>query len=132
MVVDSSALVAILLGEPECDALALALAGAEIPVICAANWLEAMMVISARLGRPGLQALGELLDAAEVQTEPADAELAQTALDTWQRFGKGRHPAGLNFGDCFAYALTSRRGDVLLFKGHDFSQTDIRRVPDQP
>lgn len=132
MVVDSSALVAILLGEPECDALALALAGAEMPVICAPNWLEAMMVILARLGRPGVQALGELLDAAEVQVEPADAELVQTAFDAWQRFGKGRHPAGLNFGDCFAYALTSRRGDVLLFKGHDFSQTDIRRAPDQP
>ena len=61
MVVDRSALVAILLGEPEGDALALALAGAEMPVICAPNWLEAMMVISARLGRPGVQALGELL-----------------------------------------------------------------------
>ena len=79
-----------------------------------------------------MQALGELLDAAEVQVEPADAELVQTAFDAWQGLGKGRHPAGLNFGDCFAYALTSRRGDVLLFKGHDFSQTDIRRAPDQP
>ena len=80
-----------------------------------------------------MQALGELLDAAEVQVEPADAELVQTAFDAWQRFGKGRHPAGLNFGDGFAYALTSRRGDdVLLFKGDDFSQTDIRRAPDQP
>ncbi len=125
MVVDSSALVAILLGEPDGDALSRALAGAEMPVICAPNWLEAMMVISARLGLPGVQALGELLEAAEVQVEPADAELAQTAFDTWQRFGKARHPAGLNFGDCFAYALASRRGDVLLFKGHDFSQTDV-------
>ncbi len=103
-----------------------------MPVICAPNWLEAMMVISARLGRPGVQALGELLDAAEVRIEPADADLVQTAFDAWQRFGKGRHPAGLNFGDCFACALTSRRGDVLLCKGRDFSQTDIRRAPDQP
>ena len=118
MVVDSSALVAILLGEPECDALALALAGAEMPVICAANWLETMMVISARLGRPGVQALGELLDATEVQVEPADAELVRTAFQAWQRFGKGRHPAGLHFGDCLPYALNSRRGDVLLFNGH--------------
>ena len=82
MVVDCLALVAILLGEPECDALALALAGAEMTVICAPNWLEAMMVISARLGRPGVQALGELLDAAEVQIEPADADLVQTAFDS--------------------------------------------------
>ena len=90
------------------------------------------MVISARLGRPGVQALGELLDAAEVRIEPADADLVHTAFDAWQRFGKGRDPAGLNFGDCFAYALTSRRGDVLLFKGDDFSQTDIRRALDRP
>ena len=117
MVVDSSALIAILLGEPEGEALAVALAGADMPVICAPNWLEAMMVTSARLGHPGVQALSDLLDAAEVQVEPADAELVQTAFDAWQRFGKGRHPAGLNFGDCFACALASRRGDVLLFKG---------------
>jgi len=116
MVVDSSALIAILLGEPEGEALAAALTGAEMPVICAPNWLEAMMLISARLGHPGVQALSDLLDAAEVQVEPADAELVQTAFDAWQRFGKGRHPAGLNFGDCFACTLASRRGDVLLFK----------------
>ena len=117
MVVDRSALIAILLGEPEGDALAVALAGADMPVICAPNWLVAMMVISARPGHPGVQALSDLLDAAEVQVEPADAELVQTAFDAWQRFGKGRHPAGLNFGDCFACALASRRGDELLFKG---------------
>ena len=128
MVVDSSALVAILLGEPGCDALAVKLSGAQRPVICAANWLEAMMVISARVGASGVQALDELLDAAEVQVAPADADLVQTAFEAWQRFGKGRHPAGLNFGDCFAYALAMRRGDVLLFKGNDFSQTDVRQA----
>lgn len=128
MVIDSSALVAILLGEPGCDALAIKLSGAHRPVICAANWLEAMMVISARLGPPGVQALGELLDAAAVQVVPADAELTQTAFDAWLRFGKGQHPAGLNFGDCFAYALARRRGDVLLFKGKDFSQTDVQQA----
>lgn len=125
MVVDSSALVAILLGEAGCDALAATLASAQGPVICAPNWLEAMMVISARLGRPGVLALGELLDAAEVQVEPADAGLVQQAFDAWLRFGKGRHPAGLNFGDCFAYALTVLRAEPLLFKGNDFSQTDV-------
>ncbi len=128
MVVDSSALVAILLGEAESDALALALAGAEMPVICAPNWLEAMMVIATRLGGAGVKALGELLEAAEVQVEPADVELAQTAFEAWRRFGKGHHPAALNFGDCFAYALASRRGDALLFKGDDFLQTDIIRA----
>ena len=128
MVIDSSAPVAILLGEAECDALAVALAGAQAPVICAPNWLEAIMVISARLGRVGVQALSELLGAADVQVEPADAELVQTAFDAWLHFGKGRHPAGLNFGDCFAYALATRRGEVLLFKGNDCSQTDVMRV----
>lgn len=128
MVIDSSALVAILLGEPGCDALAIRLSGARGPAICAANWLEAMIVISARLGPPGVQALGELLDAAAVQVVPADAQLVQIAFDAWQRFGKGQHPAGLNFGDCFAYALAVRRGDALLFKGQDFSQTDVLRA----
>jgi ribonuclease VapC len=89
MVVDSSALIAILLGEPEGDALAVALAGAEMPVICAPNWLEAMMVISARLGRPGVQALSDLLDAAEVQVEPADAELVQTPSTPGNASAKG-------------------------------------------
>ena len=128
MVVDSSALVAILLGEPEGDALAVALAAAEMPVICAPNWLEAMMVTTVRLGRPGVLALAELLDAASVRIEPADAGLAETAFDAWLRFGKGRHRAGLNFGDCFAYALAIRRGEALLFKGDDFAHTDVRRV----
>jgi ribonuclease VapC len=128
MVVDSSALVAILLGEPGCDTLSIKLSGAHRPVMCAANWLEAMMVISARLGPPGVPALRDLLDAAEVLIAPADAELAQTAFDAWQRFGKGQHLAGLNFGDCFAYALATRRGEALLFKGNDFSQTDVQQA----
>ncbi len=128
MVVDSSALIAILLGEPGGDVLAGKLSGAQRPALCAANWLEAMMVVSARLGPSGVQVLEELLDAAEMQIEPADADLVQTAFEAWQRFGKGRHPAGLNFGDCFAYALAIRRGDALLFKGNDFSQTDVRQA----
>ena len=88
MVVDSSALVAILLGEPESDALAVALAAAEMPVICAPNWLEAMMVTTARLGRPGVLGLADLLDVAGVQIEPADAGLAETAFDACCDSGK--------------------------------------------
>jgi ribonuclease VapC len=125
MVVDSSALVAILLGEPGADALAVTLAGARQPVISAPNWLEAMIVIHTRLGQAGVAALTHLLDAAAVQVEPVDAALAATAFDAWRRFGKGRHPASLNFGDCFAYALASTLGVPLLFKGRDFAQTDI-------
>ena len=60
-----------------------------------------------------------------LQIAPADAELVQTAFGAWQRFGKGQHRAGLNFGDCFAYALAMRRGDALLFKGDDFAHTDV-------
>jgi ribonuclease VapC len=128
MVIDSSALVAILLGEPGADELAIKLAGAQQPEICAANWLEAMMVISARLGPLGVQALRELLGAAEVSVAPVDAAMAQAAFEASQRYGKGRHPAGLNFGDCFAYALAMTRREALLFKGQDFSQTDVLRA----
>lgn len=128
MVVDTSALVAIVLLEPGAKGLKAKLAGATSPVICAPNWLEAMMVITARLGEPGAQAMGDLLLAAEVQIEPANANVAQAAFDAWLRFGKGRHPAALNFGDCFAYALAALRGDTLLFKGDDFAQTDVRQA----
>ena len=103
-----------------------------MPVIAAPNWLEAMIVIAVRLGPVGVQALVDLLDAAGVQVEPADAGLAQAAFGGWQRFGKGRHRAGLNFGDCFAYALAMRRGQALLFKGDDFTHSDIRRARSDP
>ena len=125
MIVDSSALVAILLGEPEADQLAAALASASEARISAPNWLEAMMVVSARLGEEGREALVELLDICHVGVEAADADLAQEALSAWLRFGKGRHPAALNFGDCFAYALSRRAQQPLLFKGDDFPRTDI-------
>jgi len=128
MVVDSSALIAILLGEPDGDALAVTLAEAPSATISAPNWLEAMMVISARLGSQGELALTELVDAAGVDIDPADADLARLAFEAWQRFGKGRHAAGLNFGDCFAYALAAQRGERLLFKGNDFAQTDVMRA----
>jgi len=128
VVVDSSALIAILLGEPESDALAVKLATATSSTISAPNWLEAMMVISARLGGQGELALAELVDTVGMDIDPADAELASLAFGAWHRFGKGRHAAGLNFGDCFAYALATRRGEPLLFKGNDFAQTDVMRA----
>jgi len=126
MVVDSSALLAILLGEPEGEALAAALAAAPTAVLSAPNWLESMIVISARLGGPGAAALTQLLDVAQVQLLPADEALCRIAFDAWRRFGKRRQPAGLNYGDCFAYALAAQRGDALLFKGDDFSRTDVQ------
>ena len=126
MVVDTSALVAILLGEEQADALSQSLANADAAVISAPNWLETMIVVRARLGEPGTQALLQLMDAAQLMIEPADAALVQRAWAAWQRYGKGRHPAGLNFGDCFAFALAAIRGEPLLFKGEDFALTDLR------
>lgn len=125
MIIDSSALVAILLGEPEADALADALAHADAPRISAANWFEAMIVITTRLGDAGTQALEELLEAAAIRIEATDQAQAAAAFAAWQRYGKGRHSAGLNFGDCFAYALARQSGEALLFKGEDFGRTDI-------
>lgn len=84
-----------------------------------------MIVIPAQFGPPGMRALDELLDVAELHVVPAVAELVQIAFEAWQRFGKGRHPAGLNFGDCFAYATAIREGEALLFVGEDFSKTDV-------
>jgi len=84
-----------------------------------------MIVITTRLGDAGTQALDELLDAAAIRIEATDPAQAAAAFAAWQRYGKGRHPAGLNFGDCFAYALAQQSGEALLFKGEDFGRTDI-------
>ena len=126
MIVDSSALMAILLGEPEGQALAEAMARADELSLAAPNWLEAMIVIRARLGAAGTRALLELVAAANIVVEPAGLALTQGAFDAWLRFGKGRHPAALNYGDCFAYALAMQRNQPLLFKGDDFGRTDVR------
>ena len=91
--------------------------------------MEAGIVL---ISRHGLEARGDLRDFLEqggLQVEPVTTEQAELALDAYQRYGKGRHPAGLNFGDCFAYALCKATGQPLLFKGQDFSQTDIVIVP---
>lgn len=100
----------------------------DAPRIAAPNWLESMIVVSARLGPAGTLALSELLEAANMTVEAADADLALRAFAAWQVFGKGRHPAALNFGDCFAYALAMQRAEPLLFKGDDFTLTDVVRV----
>ena len=126
MIVDSSALVAILLGEPEAQALAEALAHANESSLAAPNWLEAMIVVRARLGAGETRALLDLVAAANIVVEPADLALTQRAFDAWLRFGKGRHRAALNYGDCFAYALAMQRSQPLLFKGDDFRRTDVR------
>ncbi|EIC21087.1 hypothetical protein Thi970DRAFT_04772 [Thiorhodovibrio frisius] len=126
VVIDTSSLVCILLDEPEADRCACRLTETDSPnVMSAATWLETMLVISARRGELGRQSLDELLALAVIEIQPVDAELARIAYQAWLQYGKGRHPAGLNFGDCFSYALAKKRQESLLFKGEDFSKTDI-------
>lgn len=83
------------------------------------------MVVEARLGPAGQAQLVALLDRARIEIRPVDECLAQTAINGWRRFGKGRHPAALNYGDCFSYALAIELDEPLLFVGDDFSQTDV-------
>jgi ribonuclease VapC len=125
MVLDTSALVAMLFAEPERDAFLDRLAGADDPVISAATVLEASIVMQARTGEKGIADLDRLLEAAAVRCLAVDRAQALLARDAFARFGKGRAPAGLNYGDCFAYALAKALDRPLLFKGGDFAQTDI-------
>ncbi len=124
IVVDTSAIVAVLFGEPEGEGLESRLL-AEPCVISAATRVELGIVIEAKTGPAGTQLLEELLGRIEIDVVPLDTELAGEAAVCWRRFGKGRHSAGLNFGDTFAYALSRRLGQPLLFVGNDFSQTDV-------
>jgi ribonuclease VapC len=125
VVLDTSALVAILRREPEHEAFAARLADADDPLISAGTLLEASIVMHAKTGEDGVVALDELLAAASVRCAAVDYQQAITARDAYARYGRGRSPAALNFGDCFAYALAHLRDRPLLFKGTDFAQTDI-------
>jgi Uncharacterized protein conserved in bacteria len=124
MVVDTSALVAILLGEPERDSFVDALVEAEDPIVSAATLVEASIVMQAKTGEAGVADLDDLLDAGEVRCVAVDLLQARHARGAFARFGKGGDPAGLNFGDCFAYALAAATEQPLLFKGDDFALTD--------
>ena len=128
MVIDSSALIAILLDEPERSIFRARIDADEIRLASTATLLEASMVVLARFGDDGATELEKLLRIAEVEAAPFTPAQLVIAIEAFRRFGKGRHPAGLNFGDCFSYALAAATGEPLLFKGDDFSQTDIRRV----
>ena len=125
MVVDTSALVCILLGEPEAEDYARALVSAPKLVISGPTWVEASMVITERLGTEGHALLIELLEGSQVGVVPCDEGLARGAYDAWLRYGRGRHTAGLNFGDCFSYALATQRAEPLLFRGDKFAKTDV-------
>ena len=126
MVVDTSVLVAVILGEPDAEAvLSVLQANAGDLQVSAANLVEAGIVVEARQGPEAATDLRILIDRLGVEVAPVDPKQAQVALAGWRRFGKGRHPAGLDFGDCFAYALAKASNAPLLFKGDGFTQTDI-------
>lgn len=125
MVIDSSALLALLANEPDAEQFAEAIEAATTRCMSAASLLETATVIEARYGPAGGHKLDELLTTAQIQIEPVTMEQITIARLGFRTFGKGRHPASLNFGDCFAYALARLLDEPLLFKGNDFSQTDV-------
>jgi ribonuclease VapC len=126
MVIDTSALIAILFGEPEALFFTRAVADESRKLISAFNASETGVVVEARKGEAGGRELDLLLHRAQIEIVAMNADQAELARTAWRKYGKGNHPAGLNIGDCCAYALAKYSGEPLLFKGNDFSQTDIR------
>lgn len=125
MIVDTSALLAILFGEPEADTFTVLISAAPAPRMSAASYIEAALQMDG-LGVPALaNQLDALIDRLGLVLAPVTLDQARSAREAGRRFGKGRHPAALNFGDCFSYALAKSAGEPLLFKGDDFSRTDI-------
>src|SRR5438477_7269840 len=129
MVIDSSALIAVLLNEADAGRIAQAIESSSQRLLSAANLLEASIVIESRKGEAGGRELDLLIYRAGIEIVAVDQDQAEIARMAWRRFGKGRHPAALNYDDCFAYALAKSRRLPLLYQGDDFSQTDIAEVP---
>jgi ribonuclease VapC len=125
MVIDTSAVMAILADEPERHHFNELIALAPPTVISAATYLEVRIVTEERWGKAGLRNLNLFMATASISIIPFDVEQAAIAAEAYSRYGKGRHAAGLNLGDCFAYALARRTGDALLFKRDDFAATDV-------
>ena len=128
MVVDTSALLALLFHEQEAERVADAIATDARRLASAFTVLEAGIVVEARKGEPGGRELDLLLRRIELESVPLTASLVEVARDAWRRFGRGKHPASLNIGDCCAYALARVSGEPLLFKGANFSSTDVAVV----
>ena len=125
MIVDSSALLAILFSEPDARKQANAIMAASPCRMSVANVLEASIVVERRGGDAAAHELDTLLESAQIELVPVTVEHLEAARRAWRRFGKDNHPAALNFGDCFAYALAKATGEPLLFEGEDFAQTDV-------
>jgi len=128
MVVDTSALLAVLFQEPEADRIARSIASDPRRLASAFTVLETSIVVEARKGEPGGRELDLLLHRIDLESVPLTASHVEVARDAWRRFGRGKHPANLNIGDCCAYALARVSGEPMLFKGDDFRKTDVARV----
>jgi len=126
MIVDSSVFIALLRREPGCEIYERALAGTRPLAASAGTLVETAIVAEGKGGERAGADLDLLIRQMEVEIVPFTADHAALAREGWRRYGKGRHPAGLNLGDCFAYALARSRNEPLLFKGDDFAQTDVK------
>lgn len=125
MVIDTSALVAVLLGESERAVFLSQIRQDGTRLLSAANALETALVLESRRGEVAGRELDLFLHRLNIQIIAVDAAQTEVARSGWRKYGKGRHPAGLNFGDCFAYALAKTSGELLLAKGQEFSKTDV-------
>jgi len=130
MILDSSAVLAILFREPGFEVYEKAIADAPVCRISTANFVEVSILLESRAGDAAIRQGDALFQQARTVIEPVTEEQALLARQGYSDYGKGRHPAGLNFGDCFAYALAKSTGEPLLFKGDDFRKTDIQSVLD--
>ena len=125
MIVDTSAIAAVIFDEADAEYFENEISDATVCRMSAANYFEAAMVIESRLGEEGGRRLDNYLELVSIELVPVSAEQAHAARLAWRRYGKGNHPAALNFGDCFAYALAEIVGEPLLYKGDDFALTDV-------
>ena len=132
LVVDTAAAVAVILGEPGGDEVTAYLQEALARLMPAATRVELGIVIEARLWPGGQDIVDRFLRDARIEIVPVDAELAARAMSGWRRYGKGRHRAGLNFGDCFTYALAEQTGHPVLCTGDNFAATDVTVVRPRP
>jgi ribonuclease VapC len=128
VIIDTSALLAVLLGEPEAGKFKALILSSENPLISVVSFVEASILAESKGGDGSVRQLDAFLRTAGIVIEPVTEEQALTARQAYSDYGKGRHSAGLNLGDCFPYALAKVLGEPLLFKGDDFRKTDITQA----
>ena len=132
MVIDTSAVLAIMQREPERRIFLEAIEAADSTRMSVASFVESSIVIESRYGAEGLRDLDRFISRARIELIPVDTEQGQLARSAFSRFGKGRHRAGLNYGDCFSYAAAISLGEPLLCKGDDFIHTDVPLADVEP